>query len=314
MKIINSIKLVLLLFGLSNSNLGFAQPALLDLASSLPKLHSSVPMDYQNQADLGDRLVSVQWMTEDFSTELKDGVAVTCQPLGIQVITKDIVAGSTIPLTLYDPENDHGDEYKLRGTVDANGIARVVFDMCEPEAFHDFMSMPNKKLMPSKTVNSKLASKNKIQLPFSLKPDQLKPHQFKKAQLNQLKSNDLLENEENWTNEKIKQAGKTEEEKAAGQKQQEELDTILDVKWTTADFTQEITDAFPCEPVGLLIQTQHIPIGEEIDAVVKWENDNNKSQNGEYTVYGKVEPDHHVRIIFDQHIDLNECKNTESDQ
>ena len=317
MKIINSIKFVLLLVAVGNLNLSFAQVDLLDKASSLPKLHPRAAVDYQNQADLGDRLISVQWMMEDFSTELKGGVAVTCQPLGIQVTTKDIVAGSTIPLTLYDPENDNGDEYKLRGTVGADGIARVVFDMCEPEAFHDFSTAPNEKVMPSKTVESKLVQKNQtqknqIQIPFSLKPNKLKPSQLKKAQFNQMNSNNIRENEKIWENKQVKQTQQT-KEKAARKRQRGELDTILDAKWMTVDFSEEIQSAYPCQAVGLLIQTQHIPIGEEVDAVVQWEDDDDKSRSGEYTVYGKVEPDQRVRIIFDQHIDPAQCgKDVES--
>ena len=308
MKIINSIKFVLLLLGIGNLNLSFAQADLQDQASSLPKLYPSVPVHYQSKADLGDRLIAVQWMTEDFSKELKGGVAINCQPFGIQATTKDIVAGSTIPLTLYDPENDNGDEYKLRGTVGADGIARVVFDLCEPEAFHDFITVSNEKAMPSKTVESKLVQKNQIQIPFSLKPNQLK-----KAQFNQLISKIILENEKTWENEKIKQVGKTEEEKAARKQQRGELDTILDAKWMTVDFSEEIQTAYPCQAIGLLIQTQHIPIGEEVDAVVQWEDDDDKSRSGEYTVYGKVEPNHRVRIIFDQHIDPAKCgKDVES--
>jgi len=308
MKIINSIKFVLLLLGIGNLNLSFAQADLQDQASSLPKLYPSVPVHYQSKADLGDRLIAVQWMTEDFSKELKGGVAINCQPFGIQATTKDIVAGSTIPLTLYDPENDNGDEYKLRGTVGADGIARVVFDLCEPEAFHDFITVSNEKAMPSKTVESKLVQKNQIQIPFSLKPNQLK-----KAQFNQMNSKNILENEKTWENEKIKQVGKTEEEKAARKQQRGELDTILDAKWMTVDFSEEIQTAYPCQAIGLLIQTQHIPIGEEVDAVVQWEDDDDKSRSGEYTVYGKVEPNHRVRIIFDQHIDPAKCgKDVES--
>ncbi len=75
----------------------------------------------------------------------------------------------------------------------------------------------------------------------------------------------------------------------------------------TADFSEEIQSAYPCQAVGLLIQTQHIPIGEEVDAVVQWKDDDDKSRSGEYTVYGKVEPDQRVRIIFDQHIDPAKC-------
>ncbi|WP_224964835.1 hypothetical protein [Acinetobacter guillouiae] len=313
MKIINSIKFVLLLLGIGNLNLSFAQADLQDQALSLPKLYPSVPVHYQSKADLGDQLIAVQWMTEDFSKELKGGVAINCQPFGIQATTKDIVAGSTIPLTLYDPENDNGDEYKLRGTVGADGIARVVFDLCEPEAFHDFITVSNEKAMPSETVESKLVQKNQtqknqIQIPFSLKPSQLK-----KAQFNQMNSKKVLENGKTWENEKIKQVGKTEEEKAARKQQRGELDTILDAKWMTVDFSEEIQSAYPCQAIGLLIQTQHIPIGEEVDAVVQWEDDDDKSRSGEYTVYGKVEPDHRVRIIFDQHIDPAKCgKDVES--
>ncbi|WP_335955056.1 hypothetical protein [Acinetobacter guillouiae] len=318
MKIINSIKFVLLLLGIGNLNLSFAQADLQDQALSLPKLYPSVPVHYQSKADLGDRLIAVQWMTEDFSKELKGGVAINCQPFGIQATTKDIVAGSTIPLTLYDPENDNGDEYKLRGTVGADGIARVVFDLCEPEAFHDFITVSNEKAMPSKTVESKLVQKNQTQknqihIPFSLKPNQLKPSQLKKAQFNQMNSKKVLENGKTWENEKIKQVGKTEEEKAARKQQRGELDTILDAKWMTVDFSEEIQSAYPCQAIGLLIQTQHIPIGEEVDTVVQWEDDDDKSRSGEYTVYGKVEPDHRVRIIFDQHIDPAKCgKDVES--
>ncbi|MFW1736213.1 hypothetical protein ACG94V_11055 [Acinetobacter sp. ULE_I001] len=301
MKIINSIKFLLLILGGGNLNLSFAQADLLDQASSLPKLHPSAPVHYQNQADLGDRIISVQWMTEDFSTELKGGVAVTCQPFGIQATTKDIVAGSTIPLTLYDPENDNRDEYKLKGTVGADGIARVVFDLCEPEAFHDFITAPNEKVIPSKIVESKLAQKNQIQIPFSLKSNQLKQSQLNKSQFNQLNS---IKTEEN---EKIKQVGTTNEEKAARKQQQGEPVTILDAKWMTVDFSEEIQSAYPCQAVGLLIQTQHIPIGEEVDAVVQWGDDDDKSRSGEYTVYGKVESDHRVRIIFDQHIAPSKC-------
>lgn len=97
------------------------------------------------------------------------------------------------------------------------------------------------------------------------------------------------------------------------EKQHEELDTILNVKWMTADFTQEIDDAFPCEPVGILVQTQNIEIGQEIDVVIELKN-RRDHQAVEYTVYGKVEPDHYVRIIFDQHIDLNSCENAEFEQ
>ena len=313
MKIINSIKFVLLLLGVGNLNLSFAQADLQDQASSLPKLYPSVPVHYQSKADLGDQLIAVQWMTEDFSKELKGGVAINCQPFGIQATTKDIVAGSTIPLTLYDPENDNGDEYKLRGTVGADGIARVVFDLCEPEAFHDFITVPNEKATPSKTVESKLAQKNDIQIPFSLKRNQLKPSQLNKAQFNRSNSKNILENEKIWGNKQIKQAGKTKKEKVARKKQQGEPDTILDAKWMTVDFSEEIQSAYPCQAVGLLIQTQYITIGEEVDAVLKWEDDDDKSQSGEYTVYGKVEPDHRVRIIFAQHIDPAKCgKDVES--
>lgn len=317
MKIINSIKFVLLLFGVGNLNLSFAQADLQDQASSLPKLYPSVPVHYQSKADLGDRLIAVQWMTEDFSKELKGGVAINCQPFGIQATTKDIVAGSTIPLTLYDPENDNGDEYKLRGTVGADGIARVVFDLCEPEAFHDFITVPNEKAMPSKTVESKLVQKNQtqknqIQIPFSLKTNKLKPSQLKKAQFNQMNSNNIRENEKIRENKQVKQTQQT-KEKAARKQQREELETILDAKWMTVDFSEEIQSAYPCQAVGLLIQTQHIPIGEEVDAVVQWEDDDDKNRSGEYTVYGKVEPDQRVRIIFDQHIDPAQCgKDVES--
>lgn len=300
MKIINSIKFVLLLLGVGKLNLSFAQADLLDQTSSLAEIYPSVPVHYQNQADLGDRLIAVQWMNEDFSKELKGRVAINCQPFGIQVTTKDIVAGSTIPLTLYDPENENEGEYKLRGTVGADGIARVIFDMCEPEAFHDFITVPNEKAMPSKTVESKRAQKNQIQIPFSLKSNQLKQSQLNKAQFNQLNSIKTAENE------KIKQAGKTKEEKAARKLQREEPDTILDAKWMTVDFSEEIQSVYPCQAVGLLIQTQRIPIGEEVDAVVQWE-EGDKSRSGEYTVYGKVEPDHRVRIIFDQYIDPAKC-------
>ena len=313
MKIINSIKFVLLLLGVGNLNLSFAQADLQNQASSLPKLYPSVPVHYQSKADLGDLLIAVQWMTEDFSKELKGGVAINCQPFGIQATTKDIVAGSTIPLTLYDPENENEGEYKLRGTVGADGIARVVFDLCEPEAFHDFITVPNEKATPSKTVESKLAQKNDIQIPFSLKRNQLKPSQLNKAQFNRSNSKNILENEKIWGNKQIKQAGKTKKEKVARKKQQGEPDTILDAKWMTVDFSEEIQSAYPCQAVGLLIQTQYITIGEEVDAVVKWEDDDDKSQSGEYTVYGKVEPDHRVRIIFAQHIDPAKCgKDVES--
>ncbi|MCU4491663.1 hypothetical protein KTI63_04160 [Acinetobacter guillouiae] len=127
------------------------------------------------------------------------------------------------------------------------------------------------------------------------------------AQFNQMNPKNILKNEKTWENEKIKQVGKTEEEKAARKQQRGELDTILDAKWMTVDFSEEIQSAYPCQAIGLLIQTQHIPIGEEVDAVVQWEDDDNKSRSGEYTVYGKVEPDHRVRIIFDQHIDPAKC-------
>ena len=84
-------------------------------------------------------------------------------------------------------------------------------------------------------------------------------------------------------------------------------DRIISVQWMTVDFSEEIQSAYPCQAVGLLIQTQHIPIGEEVDAVVQRKDDDDKSQSGEYTVYGKVEPDHRVRIIFDQHIAPAKC-------
>jgi hypothetical protein len=271
MKITRLIKFLLLLFGVGNLNFSFAQTDLLDLTSSLAKLRPSAPVHYQNQADLGDRLISIQWMTEDFSTQLKDAVAVSCQPLGIQVTTKNIVAGSTIPLTLYDPENDKGDEYKLRGTVAADGIARVVFNMCEPDAFHDF------------------------------KPT---THQFKIAEKEpaQSGSKQPLESKKN----------KESEKKITSQKQQGESDTIVDVKWMTADFTQDIHDTFPCEPVGILVQTQNIEVGQEIEVVIESKNHNHiDDQATEYTVYGRVEPDQRVRIVFNQHIDRNHCKDNE---
>lgn len=132
--------------------------------------------------------------------------------------------------------------------------------------------------------------------------------QDQQAQFNQLNSKNILENGKTLGNEKIKQIGNTKEGKAARKQQREELDTILDAKWMTVDFSEEIQSAYPCQAVGLLIQTQHIPIGEEVDAVVQWKDDDDKSQSGEYTVYGKVEPDHRVRIIFDQHIDPAKCE------
>lgn len=131
--------------------------------------------------------------------------------------------------------------------------------------------------------------------------------QDQQAQFNQLNSKNILENEKTLGNEKIKQIGNTKEGKAARKQQREELDTIIDAKWMTVDFSEEIQSAYPCQAIGLLIQTQHIPIGEEVDAVVQWKDDDDKSRSGEYTVYGKVEPDQRVRIIFDQHIDPAKC-------
>ena len=89
MKIINSIKFVLLLLGVGNLNLSFAQADLQDQASSLPKLYPSVPVHYQSKADLGDQLIAVQWMTEDFSKELKGNVKlVTLLKYGFNTLTK----------------------------------------------------------------------------------------------------------------------------------------------------------------------------------------------------------------------------------
>lgn len=131
--------------------------------------------------------------------------------------------------------------------------------------------------------------------------------QDQQAQFNQMNPKNILKNEKTWENEKIKRLGKTKEEKAARKQQRGELDTILDAKWMTVDFSEEIQSAYPCQAIGLLIQTQHIPIGEEVDAVVQWKDDDDKSRSGEYTVYGKVEPDQRVRIIFDQHIAPAKC-------
>lgn len=136
--------------------------------------------------------------------------------------------------------------------------------------------------------------------------------QDQKAQFNQMNSNNIRENEKIRENKQVKQTQQT-KEKAARKQQREELETILDAKWMTVDFSEEIQSAYPCQAVGLLIQTQHIPIGEEVDAVVQWEDDDDKNRSGEYTVYGKVEPDQRVRIIFDQHIDPAQCgKDVES--
>ncbi len=269
MKIRSSIKCLLILFSVVNLNLSFAQADFEDQARSLNQLHAAMPVVYHNQAEPGDRLISIQWMTEDFSSELKGGVAVTCQPLGVQITTKDIAAGSTIPLTLYDPEDENGKQYKLRGTVAMDGIVRVVFNMCEPEMFHDFKPTANQ-----------------------LKIAEKKPTQFVSKQ--------SLENK------KIKQS----EKKAINQHKQGESDTVLDVKWMTADFTREIDDVFPCEPVGLLVKTQNIEIGQEIEVVIESKN-HVDDQAIDYTVYGRVEPDHRVRIVFNQHIDLNYCQDSE---
>ena len=100
------------------------------------------------------------------------------------------------------------------------------------------------------------------------------------AQFNRSNSKNILENEKIWENKQIKKAGKTKKEKVERKKQQGKPDTILDAKWMTVDFSEEIQSAYPCQAVGLLIQTQHITIGEEVDAVVKWEDDDDKSQSG----------------------------------
>lgn len=63
------------------------------------------------------------------------------------------------------------------------------------------------------------------------------------AQFNQMNPKNILKNEKTWENEKIKQLGKTKEEKAARKQQRGELDTILDAKWMTVDFSEEIQSA-----------------------------------------------------------------------
>ncbi len=232
-----------------------------------------------------DNVDSIKWMNEDFTQELGDDMVI-CQTVGLLVTTHGLKAGTKIPIEITDTEDKHKKRYKIKGTVDQQGVARVVWNMCEPKIAHDFVvkeQTPEQKDL----INVKYSSAQ-IDSPLIVDPE------LKKS------SDQSIFDDPN---------------KYPPTVDKENQSKIVSVKWMTADYSHEIKNSLPCEPVGILIQTQgkkagdpiHIVIGElqadddDPEAVITTKNDR------KYEVSGVVDADGFVRIPFTQHIDKKLC-------
>ena len=70
--------------------------------------------------------------------------------------------------------------------------------------------------------------------------------------------------------------------------------TIVHAAWTTADFSHEITEAFNCQAIGLLVATKGYQTGDPVKVTIIDKN----AANFEVRLHGTVDADGNARISW----------------
>ena len=70
---------------------------------------------------------------------------------------------------------------------------------------------------------------------------------------------------------------------------------IVDIAWMSGDFSREITEAVTCQDIGVLVTTRGYAEGEDVNVTV---GEKNGSKERDVTLYGKVDADGKVRILW----------------